>query len=221
MMEDPDALLASLQRARRALAAQHAVTRVLADTPSLDEAAARLLPVLAEALQARAAELYLGDAEGTRLRPVLRVQDGGPVQVAETVNGVDDADGCADAPTGPVAERVTLEEVQLFPSDSSRLMGVPVLATVVKRWHDHREWTKLVIVGHADERGGTAYNQALAARRAERVRGALVSMGIPAERIEVVSEGNQRPRAVGSDESAWRQNRRVEFVVVRGEQERE
>jgi peptidoglycan-associated lipoprotein len=74
----------------------------------------------------------------------------------------------------------------------------------------------LRISGHADERGSDEYNLALGNRRAAAAKRYLVNKGIDAGRIEVVSFGEERPMAQGSDEEAYAQNRRGEFEVVAG-----
>lgn len=63
------------------------------------------------------------------------------------------------------------------------------------------------IEGHCDERGTREYNLALGARRANAVKQVLVAEGIPASRISTISYGKERPIVVGSNESAWAQNR--------------
>ena len=70
------------------------------------------------------------------------------------------------------------------------------------------------IEGHADERGTREYNLALGERRANAAKNYLVSVGIPANRIRTVSYGKERPVAMGSNESAWAQNRRAATVVI-------
>lgn len=65
--------------------------------------------------------------------------------------------------------------------------------------------------GHADERGSREYNIALGERRANAVRDFLVLQGVSASSLEVVSYGEERPLATGSDESSYAQNRRVEI----------
>lgn len=65
--------------------------------------------------------------------------------------------------------------------------------------------------GHADERGTREYNMALGERRAFAVKEFLVFQGIPADRIEVISYGEERPAAYGSNEGSWELNRRVEL----------
>jgi peptidoglycan-associated lipoprotein len=70
---------------------------------------------------------------------------------------------------------------------------------------------KVVLEGHADERGTAEYNLALGAERARAVKEVLTSLGIPASRLETVSYGEEVPLDSGHDESAWAQNRRVHF----------
>lgn len=65
--------------------------------------------------------------------------------------------------------------------------------------------------GHADERGSREYNIGLGERRAQAVRRVLLLQGAQPSQIATVSFGEERPAALGSDEDAWAQNRRVEF----------
>ena len=70
------------------------------------------------------------------------------------------------------------------------------------------------IEGHADERGTREYNLALGERRANAAKNYLVSLGVDANRIAVVSYGKERPVALASNESAWAQNRRAASVII-------
>ena len=72
----------------------------------------------------------------------------------------------------------------------------------------------ITIEGHADERGTREYNLALGERRANSAKNYLVSLGVDAGRIQTVSYGKERPVALGSDETAWAQNRRAVSVVI-------
>jgi peptidoglycan-associated lipoprotein len=72
---------------------------------------------------------------------------------------------------------------------------------------------KLLVEGHCDERGTEEYNRSLGERRALALREELARMGIDPSRIRTVSFGEDKPFAQGHDESAWRQNRRGEFVL--------
>ena len=80
----------------------------------------------------------------------------------------------------------------------------------MKRWTS----TRVTIEGHADERGSAEYNLALGDRRATAVKNYLVSLGIPAERINVVSKGKEAPFCTESNEACWQQNRRGHFVIT-------
>lgn len=75
---------------------------------------------------------------------------------------------------------------------------------------------RLRIAGHADERGSDEYNLALGQRRAASAKRYLTQRGIADSRIEIISYGEERPAASGSDESAWAQNRRDEFEITAG-----
>lgn len=75
---------------------------------------------------------------------------------------------------------------------------------------------KIRIEGHTDSRGSDEYNQALGMRRANTAMRYLVSKGIDAGRIEVVSYGEERPAVQGESEDAWAKNRRDEFVITAG-----
>lgn len=70
---------------------------------------------------------------------------------------------------------------------------------------------RLVVEGHADERGGSEYNLALGQRRAEAVLKALVLLGVAPERLEAVSFGDTRPVDPARTPEAWAKNRRAEL----------
>ncbi len=63
------------------------------------------------------------------------------------------------------------------------------------------------VAGNCDERGTEEYNIALGQRRANAARDYLVARGVASSRITTISYGKDRPVALGSDESAWAQNR--------------
>lgn len=69
--------------------------------------------------------------------------------------------------------------------------------------------------GHCDSRGTTEYNLALGQRRANAVRGYLISQGVAPDRVTTISFGEERPLESGQGEAAWSANRRVELRVLR------
>ena len=75
---------------------------------------------------------------------------------------------------------------------------------------------RIQITGHCDERGSDEYNIALGTRRALSAKRYLTDRGIAETRIMTSSMGEERPLAMGSDETAWAQNRRDEFSIISG-----
>ena len=74
----------------------------------------------------------------------------------------------------------------------------------------------VLIEGHADERGTREYNLALGARRASAVRNYLVSRGVSADRLQIISFGKERPLEVCSQETCYSKNRRAVTVISSG-----
>ncbi len=70
---------------------------------------------------------------------------------------------------------------------------------------------RVQIEGHCDERGSDEYNLALGEKRALAVKNYLVSLGVPADRMSIISYGEEIPLVMASTEAAWAQNRRAEF----------
>ncbi|MEM9172909.1 MAG: peptidoglycan-associated lipoprotein Pal [Pseudomonadota bacterium] len=70
---------------------------------------------------------------------------------------------------------------------------------------------QLRLEGHADERGSREYNIGLGERRAQAVRRLLMIQGVSSAQISTVSYGEERPAALGSTESDYEKNRRVEL----------
>lgn len=71
---------------------------------------------------------------------------------------------------------------------------------------------KILIQGNTDERGSREYNIALGQRRADGVKKMMILLGVHEDQIEAVSLGEEKPRALGSSEDAWAQNRRSDIL---------
>jgi peptidoglycan-associated lipoprotein len=80
----------------------------------------------------------------------------------------------------------------------------------LKRWTS----TRISIEGHCDERGSAEYNLGLGDRRGNAVKAYLVNLGVPADRIAVVSKGKESPFCSDKNEACWQQNRRGHFVIT-------
>ena len=79
-----------------------------------------------------------------------------------------------------------------------------------------RRWTstRVSIEGHADARGTNEYNLALGDRRARAVMDYMVSLGIAADRMAVVSKGEEAPLCTEMTEGCYQRNRRGHFVIT-------
>lgn len=80
----------------------------------------------------------------------------------------------------------------------------------MKRWAT----TKVMVEGFADSRGTNEYNLALGERRADAVRDYLVSLGLTADRVTIVSKGEEQPFCSDENEACWQQNRRGHFIIT-------
>ncbi len=75
----------------------------------------------------------------------------------------------------------------------------------------NRNQARVLVEGHADERGTTEYNVALGQRRAQVIADYLARLGVSSSRVETISYGEERPAVAGAGEDAWAQNRRGEI----------
>lgn len=130
------------------------------------------------------------------------------------------AGGTGGVDTGPGSQADFLRSVQsdriFFDTDRFNVDNADMVVLQSQaQWAMRYPNTMLVIEGHADERGTRDYNLALGERRANAAKQYLISLGVPAGRIQTVSYGKERPQALGSDESSWAQNRRAVTVTVK------
>lgn len=133
-------------------------------------------------------------------------------------NTKDDADANANANTTPVVNEPVneereerLESIVYFDFDQATLKPETRALLLAHADRLKSSGSSARLEGHADERGSREYNIALGERRANAVRDFLVLQGVNASSLEVVSYGEERPMATGSDESSYSQNRRVEL----------
>jgi len=137
---------------------------------------------------------------------------GGGDPLANGANG-----GIASDPSSPAYFQQAVGDRVLFVVNQSTLTA-EARATLDGQavWLLQNADFTAVIEGHADERGTREYNLALGARRADTARAYLVSQGVPASRLQVVSYGKERPVELCSDEVCYSQNRRAVTVLAGG-----
>jgi peptidoglycan-associated lipoprotein len=131
---------------------------------------------------------------------------------ADSVNGTgSNGSSAVVADPGPV-----LSDFRVFFDYDSAELRPDALGTLdaVAAWLAQNPQVNATIEGHCDERGTREYNLALGERRAAAVASYLAAAGVDPARLQTVSYGKERPAVVGSDETAWAQNRRAAFVRV-------
>ena len=132
-------------------------------------------------------------------------------------NEIDDADAQEAAQQAEEQSEAFVQNAKdrvFFGFDKSNLSAEAVRVLKVQAEYLKANPEKqIVIEGHADDRGTREYNLALGERRAVAVKNYLISRGVDADRIRVISYGKERPAAVGANEAAWSQNRRAVTLV--------
>lgn len=112
-------------------------------------------------------------------------------------------------------QRMSGQDTIFFDTDRYNIDNVDAAALQTQaQWLARYPAKRVRIEGHTDERGTREYNVALGERRATAAKNYLMSLGIGASRLTVVSYGKERPVALSSDESAWARNRRAVTVTI-------
>jgi peptidoglycan-associated lipoprotein len=139
--------------------------------------------------------------------PTDTTYDGG---AGASTDGMDGLDGQGGTNIADPFEQ--LGTVIYFDFDSSEVRAADqdLVAAHAIQLNDN-SYSSVRLEGHADERGSREYNIGLGERRAQAVRQMLMIQGVSASQIQTVSFGEERPDAMGSSESDYARNRRVEI----------
>ena len=124
------------------------------------------------------------------------------------------ANGAGMDGSGSMSDEDALRAITVFyfAYDSADLQPEAMRALDVHARDLKSNGQRVVLAGNTDERGTREYNMALGERRGQTVQRYLVLQGVSPAQLEVVSYGEERPVALGNDEQAWAQNRRVEMT---------
>ena len=128
--------------------------------------------------------------------------DNNAVKTVDVTNGIG-----ADGVPAPQARSVYFD----LDRYTVRTEGQPVVRAHSEFLNKNRN-QHVLLQGNTDERGTAEYNLALGQRRSEAVKNAMSALGVNTSQIEAVSLGKEKPKAQGSNEAAWAENRRVDFV---------
>lgn len=145
---------------------------------------------------------------------------GGPVAQPGPTGGMQQPSGptAAEAPTPRPAPRefTAIPELRDINFDFDRYDIRPADANILDAnaaWLKTNPGHLVLIEGHCDERGTNEYNLALGERRAKAAMNYLVSQGVQASRITIISYGEERPLCAEHNEACWAKNRRAHFLV--------
>jgi peptidoglycan-associated lipoprotein len=147
------------------------------------------------------AETPVVEAAPAKTAPPADTRAIAPVKAEVAVDPLND-------PKGVLAKRSVYFD---YDSYAVRDDGKPVVENH-SAYLNKNKTRKILIQGNTDERGGSEYNLALGQKRAEAVRKAMAALGVPEGQVEAVSLGKEKPKATGSNEAAWAENRRADIV---------
>ncbi len=148
---------------------------------------------------------------------ILDVDDKCPNE-PETYNGHEDEDGCPDKGRVVVHKgRIEILDKIYFETDKAVIKPIsfPILNAIAATLKGNPQILLIEIQGHADERGGAAYNMRLTDDRAHSVKSYITNKGLDGSRLKAKGYGETRPVDRASNEAAWSKNRRVEFVILK------
>jgi len=137
-----------------------------------------------------------------------------PTDEAKSAEMSDPAEPIAEATVPETSEAEFVNDNIPFAFDSAALSekARQILKYDAEYLHKNPD-LKITVEGHCDQRGTDAYNLALGDLRANSVKDFLVILGIDADRLYIVSYGEERPIARGQDEVSWAKNRRAQLVI--------
>ncbi len=134
------------------------------------------------------------------------------VQITEEAVSDQSVAGVSITPKSTATQAVLANAVVYFDYDKSNLTAKSIQALKgVSDLMKRNQKISISIEGHADERGTREYNLALGQRRAESVASYLIANGVNRNRLITKSYGEERPLSLGSNDTAWSKNRRVEI----------
>lgn len=150
-------------------------------------------------------------AEPVKAEPVKAEAPKAVEPVAQPVAKVDEGQGAKASAVAAALETIYFD----FDKSDLRQDARDVLYKNAEMLLKAQPDAKIKIEGNCDERGSAEYNLALGERRAKSAMQYLITLGVKADRISIISYGKEKPAVDGHDEAAWAKNRRDDFVIVK------
>lgn len=122
---------------------------------------------------------------------------------------------CCDSSDLNNQDSLLSERVILFGYDQSTVDAhYRVIVDIHAKYLRQNPSARMVLEGHADERGSPEYNLALGERRGKSIASMMRAQGVSSDQLSVVSFGEEKPVALCNNNSCWSQNRRVRIVYT-------
>jgi peptidoglycan-associated lipoprotein len=154
-----------------------------------------------------------GEGQAPESATTTPVAPGGGAEATPLPGGATGAEGMGENGAPSDTTGLLSKKVVYFDFDSSTVHDEDrAIIQAHANYLAQHPTVKVTLEGHTDERGSREYNIGLGERRANAVAEMMKLMGVSAQQINTVSYGEERPAALGHDESAWHLNRRVEIV---------
>jgi peptidoglycan-associated lipoprotein len=139
-----------------------------------------------------------------------------PKSVAENKTEKSGGGSLDDLQKGGTASAGPLKDV-FFAFDRSDLSAeARSILKANSDWLKANPAAQVQIEGHCDERGTVEYNLALGSKRAQASKDYLETLGVPANRLSMISYGEEIPVCRENSDSCWEKNRRARFIVTSG-----
>lgn len=135
----------------------------------------------------------------------------------DTVNSPEEADRINNNVKNEqiIDNTLNVNDKVFFNFDSSNLSAESkATLNLMVKYLEKNAKVNILIEGHTDERGTREYNIALGQRRAAAVKKYLITKGISANRVKIISYGKEKPDFIGNNESSWSKNRRAVSVII-------
>ena len=145
--------------------------------------------------------------EAAKVVPPDRVEEP-ELRLSEQPAAVEPPSSAVAPPSEPVAELTDVYfDFDQYVLRREARTGLKAAAIILQAQPNPR----IVIEGHCDERGTSAYNLVLGERRAQAAKRYLQDLGLAGSQLQILSYGKERPFCTEHSEACWQLNRRVHF----------